>query len=310
VLFSIKRAWLIVPNFYNALATVTGTSGSTWSLQETHIDRGLFIPRCLAIEGGGKIFFRVDDGIHFSASGIASKSITDDTIYPLFAHEGSTPVPIVRNGITYYPPNDSLPEQQKFNIVDGYLYYDFIGTDGSPHTLVFDITAMAWVWDIYSTSATCHAADLGESTQGTLVGCSDGTIRELSSEGVEVATATILTPAIGGNGWQTMYEITVEYSAEETIALTFLAADANNGSYGPNAITLPSTSGEPTKFTTKVSANKFKWLQLQFQSSDPTFAIYLDGLAAQVKDWGSSGDYHPVRPFAPAGGLGAERESK
>ena len=74
VLFSIKRAWVVMPNFFNALATATGTQGSTWSLQATSINRGLFIPRCLAVEGGGNIFFRVDDGIHISPGGLESQS--------------------------------------------------------------------------------------------------------------------------------------------------------------------------------------------------------------------------------------------
>jgi hypothetical protein len=149
VLFSIKRAWVIMPNFLNALATITGTSGSTWTLQDTSIDRGLFIPRCLDIEGGGKIFFRVDDGVHVSANGLASRSITDSTLYPLFSHEGSIPQPITRLGVTYYPPDDSMPQHQTFNIINGYLYYDYIGTDGNPYTLVYDIQAEAWVLDIY-----------------------------------------------------------------------------------------------------------------------------------------------------------------
>ena len=125
VLFSIRRAWIIEPNFYNALATVTGTSGSTWTLRATSIARGLFIPRCVCIEGGGNIFFRVDDGIHFSRGGAASVSITDEDLYPLFSHEGSTPQPIIRNGVTYWPPDDSRPEKQQFREQNGYLYYDY-----------------------------------------------------------------------------------------------------------------------------------------------------------------------------------------
>ena len=118
VLFSIKRAWIIEPNFYNALATATGTTGSPWSaLQATAINRGLFIPRCIAVEGGGRIFFRVDDGISISIAGGADQSITDQTLYPLFAHEGSTPQAVTRNGITISPPDDSQPQQQQFSNV-------------------------------------------------------------------------------------------------------------------------------------------------------------------------------------------------
>jgi hypothetical protein len=179
VLFSIKRAWVIMPNFFNALATATGTQGSTWTLQATSINRGLFIPRCVAVEGGGNIFFRVDDGIHVSPGGLESKSITDETLYPLFAHGGLLPQPITRNGITIYPPDDSQPEKQSFAIVGQWLYYDYVGTDNNPHTLVFDVNGGGWVMDVYTPTATVHAANQGVSVQGVLVGCSDGTVRTM-----------------------------------------------------------------------------------------------------------------------------------
>ena len=125
--FSIKRGWVMTPNFFNALATVTGTSGSVWTAQDAGISRGLFIPRCLIVQGGGKVFFRVDDGIHYSNRGLGSQSITDSDLYPLFVHEGSTPQPVVRNGVTIYPPDDSQPKRQQFSQQGPYLYYDYIG---------------------------------------------------------------------------------------------------------------------------------------------------------------------------------------
>jgi len=202
VVFSIKRAWVIMPNFFNALATVTGTTGSTWTLQDTAITRGLFMPRCLAIDGGGNIFFRVNDGIHISAAGGESKSITDEDLYPLFPHESadggtSIPQPVTLAGNTIYPPNDSQPQAQRFSIQGAYLYWDYIGTDSQPHTFVFDIAAMGWVPDSYQWPATIHAANEDTSTTGTLVGCNDGSVRQLATgaTGIEVATAVFLTRA-------------------------------------------------------------------------------------------------------------------
>jgi hypothetical protein len=616
VLFSIKRAWIILPNFFNALATVTGTSGSTWTLQATYITRGLFMPRCVAVAGGGKIFFRVDDGIHFSEYGLASVSITDDDLYPLFPHESpgngaSAPQPIVRNGITIYPPDDSLPEMQKFAVQNGYLYYTYTGTDGNPHTLVFDSNAGGWIYDEYSLGAQAQtrnivpvmggnwdtpsnalsptvytdfiaaspippnldypvppapgeqvawstppistgfahisrmgpmafplntatlsiggftmpavpagstithiyvvaretyfstatppvlyvntppmgensypispinaiyykeimasdiptlvknqqlvatsstgpgylsdpidatwtivnigiavyyiappAADAlltatvtltslpydavitgvkaawqayntsgtatstvdmqisgvdgtayplswpgsvgtnshggpgdlwgwtapevgggftivwrgpnsgnsylrhlvitiyftgsvvglvitfgpneGESVQGVLVGCVDGSIRMLEPNGTETVTGTVLTPGIGGTGWMTAYEYTVEYKSSAAVTLTSIAADTGNGSYAPVAVTLPSTSGIPTKYTFKVSPNKWKMMWLQFQSKDPAMEIYLEGFVIQAKPWGSQNPFVPLQPFSTSGGMGAQ----
>ena len=728
VVFTIKRGFVYTPNFFNALATVTGTSGSTWTQQATTISRGLFIPRCLAVEGGGNIFFRVDDGIHWSRRGAASVSITDEDLYPLFVHEGSTPQPVVRNGKTYYPPDDSRPEEQQFSIQNGYLYYDygylasdfpftesalfipaavasqgqgiawqdptaamltgvgsnqavlivgfsisgdvvtintatqqdplvegqkvvisglgvgtylngqtltisplsdtsfqapfvhpdvgstfdiglatpttayafatnasynpppdnyavlafpsgtpegpaqtsgncfgsgaapwafvagdaygagvngcplgmtpagwvsnpisipslppgavvtsivpvamgtqfgrfgsatftvtspagsytFVALDGTLHqapsigttlsdlnsttfavsvsntldqapgvsedfgcnvsffgvainytvpgtpisqtqlqvlaatnlglaipsaspvtgikvnlqtgmqygatanlvvqltlngvpvgspkglfvgpwateyplggngdtwglevdgsevngssglgvkvsgdlpqgaqinlndlngevfytinvtgegtaTLVYDICAKGFIFDQYDgAKPTVHAANEGESQQGTLVGCVDGTLRLMESDSPEVVTGIVLSPAMGDAGWATAYEGTFEYSADSGAVVSFVAADAGNGSYASDPIILPGTGGEITKFTTKLTPNKWKLLQVQFESTDQTLQVYLDGCVLQVKPWGSDGLYQPISIFRPSGGRGAQ----
>lgn len=310
VLFSIKRAWVIMPNFFNALATATGTQGSTWTLQATSINRGLYIPRCIAIEGGGTIFFRVDDGIHASPGGQGSQSITDDDLYPLFAHENqdsgtSVPQPIVREGITIYPPDDSQPNKQKFSCNNGYLYYDYFGTDGNPHTLVYDIGAQGWIYDVYQWPATIHAPSEGLSQQGTLVGCVDGSIRQMSSVGIESGEAVVLTAAIGGRGWCHLRQIVLEYISTAPITMTCIPADSDNGSYGPPEISIPSSGSSLTKY--KMSdgpgANKWKLMYFKFSSTAP-FQLMLDGFTVYVRAWGSDTEYGAVQPFGGAGGEG------
>jgi hypothetical protein len=306
VVFTIKRGFVYTANFFNALATITGTSGSTWTAQATTIPRGLFIPRCVCVEGGGRIFFRVDDGIHLSLRGASSASITDETLYPLFVHEGSTPEPITQNGWTIYPPDDSVPEAQQFSIVNGYLYYDHQGIDGNPHTWVLDLRTMAWIWDTYTAAVPiCHAANEGESQQGTLAGCSDGTVRMMLSAGIEAITGVVLTGAIGGQGYMTCYEATIEYSCPVPVSVTFIAADNGNNSYAPLPILLPATSGI-TKQTVKLSPSKWKLLQAQFQSNDPGWQVYLAGCVISCKAWGSDGLYTPIPLFGSAGGRGPQ----
>ena len=310
IVFSISRSWFIIPNFYNATATSTGVQGSTWSLQATSISRGLFMPRCLAVEGSGLIFFRVNDGIHVSPGGSASKSITDTDLYPIFPHENedggtSVPQPITREGVTIYPPDDTLPQSQRFRCVGEYLYYDYQGTDGAFHTLVFDINADGWVWDLYTPTATCHAANDGVSTQGTLAGCSDGTIRMMASEGTEAGTAILMSPALGGKGWNHSRMLIIEYSSTAPITLTGFPADSGNGSYGPPPIILPSTGGTLTKY--KISngpaANKYKWIWWMFSSTAP-FVVNMEGTLVYTKSWGDSGPYLPQQMFAGTGGEG------
>lgn len=311
VLFSIKRGWVTYPNFFNALATVTGTSGSTWTNQAANIDRGLYIPRCLAVTPAGRYFFRVTDGIHAGVGG-GSKSITDDSLYPLFPHEStgsgaSKPTQITRNGITIYPPDDSLPQKQRFRYQSGYLYYDHVATDGLPHTWVLDERTMAWIWENYSTGKpTAHAPNEGESQQGTIVGCLDGTIRLMEPNPPEVVQGLVVSPAIGGEGWMTSYEFTCEYKADSGATVSFVAADAGNNSYAPLSINLGSTGGEITKFTTKVSKSKWKLLQAQFSFTDPTFQCYIAGTGLSVKPWGSDKTFQFAPFFGGTGGKGPQ----
>lgn len=304
VLASIKRVWIIAPNFFNALATATGTTGSQWSFKATPIDRGLFMPWCICVAGGGTVFFRVDDGIDASPGGSAAQSITDQTLYPLFSHEGSTATAITRNGVTIYPPDDTQPHLQRLSEINGYLYYDYQGTDGNPHTLTFDIGASAWIWDVSNPASTIHAANEDVSIQGCLVGCSDGTVRQYLSSGAETVTGIVITSAIGGKGFQHIGEIVVEYSSMQAVALTFVVADDDNNSYAPQPVTLPSTGGGVGKFFFKPTPAKWKLLQFQFSSTDPQLRVFLEGCIAYIKAWGVETEYLPVMIFAGNGGEG------
>lgn len=192
---STERAWLIYPNFFNALATVQGTVGSTWTLQESSLKRGLYIPRCVTVDGGGNVFFRGKDGIYISPGGMGGKSITDGDLFNLFPHEGKVPKPVTLAGYAIYPPDDTLPQQQKLNVANGYLYYDYFGTNGQPQTLVYDIEAGGWVLDVYQYPACVHVLEEGPNVNGTLIGCQDGSVRPLVDSGVETGCAVVLMPS-------------------------------------------------------------------------------------------------------------------
>ncbi len=51
------------------------------------------------------------------------------------------------------------------------------------------------MWDIHIPTVVCRGANEGQSIQGELCGCSDGTLRQMASMGTEAATAVWLTPA-------------------------------------------------------------------------------------------------------------------
>jgi len=205
---STERAWLIVPNFFNALATAQGTEGSTWTLQLSSLIRGLYIPRCLTVDGGGNVFFRAKDGIYISPGGQGGKSITDEDLYNLFPHEGVVPQPVTIGGFTVYPPDDNYPQAQKMNVANGYLYYDYVYTILEilpphfekvyvqiPATLVYDIAARGWVVDVYTPQVAVHVLEEGPGINGVLCGCFDGTIRPMVDSGTENATSVLLVPS-------------------------------------------------------------------------------------------------------------------
>lgn len=193
MVFSTERAFLAYPNFFNALATVQGTEGSTWTIQESISNRGLYMEWCLAVDGGGNVFFRAKDGIYVSPGGQGSKSITDEDLYNLFPHEGFKPQPVTRGGFVVYPPNDNNPQAQQMSVANGYLYYDYEDINGIRRTLVFDIIAGGWVVDAYGTPVAVHALEEGSGINGVLTGCTDGTIRPLVDSGAETATSVVLT---------------------------------------------------------------------------------------------------------------------
>jgi hypothetical protein len=205
VLFSTQRGFLIYPNFFNALATVTGTEGATWTLQESALKRGLYIPRCLTVDGGGNVFFRAQDGIYISPGGQGGESITDGDLYNLFPHEGSLPQPVVRGAYTTYPPDDTKPIFQRLNCANGFLYYDYQDTTGTQRTLVFDIESRAWVVDQYAVPPLVHVLE----EVGGLSTVSPWTITSITRAGGTVNAFISATPTSPPLGFNTGSEIRV-----------------------------------------------------------------------------------------------------
>ena len=197
VLASIKRVWIVMPNFFGAVATSTGTEGSTWTNQATTIPRGLYMPRCLYVEGGGTAFFRVKDGILASKSGLGAVSITDDELYPIFPHEGSTPQPITRNGVTIYPPDDSQPQSQQFSGDGQYLYYDYAYRAGE---VPVQMSTPFTLCSVSSEGLGIPWIDPSDATAGGIGSNQTAIITEFSISGsvVTFSTATQTDPLVAG----------------------------------------------------------------------------------------------------------------
>jgi hypothetical protein len=192
MVFSTQRAWLMMPNFADAQATTSGTTGSQWNPVLARVKEGLFIRNCLCSIGGKTIAYRVSGGISITSGG-PEKSLTDDTLYPVFPHEGFTPQPVTVGPYTVWPPNDSLP--QKLAYQNGYIYYDYQDVNGVYRTLVYDEEGKGWSVDMGTPTFSCHSGDYAAGVNDTAVGCSDGTVRVLKSGGAESATSVVATGA-------------------------------------------------------------------------------------------------------------------
>ena len=195
MVFSTERRWLIYPTFTTALATVSGVAGSVFNLVLASSDRGLYIPTCICTDGGNITFFRAKDGIYSSPFGGGDTFLCAD-IYNLFPREGVTPEPVTVAGFTIYPPDDTKPSAQKLAYANGYLYYDYEDTTGTPRTLVLDTIAQGWSVDVGQYPFTVHALEEGPETNTAMVGCTDGTVRVLGSGVTEtLATSVVVTGA-------------------------------------------------------------------------------------------------------------------
>jgi len=198
MVFSTEHAWLCYPTFTTALATVSGVQGQPFNLILSITNRGLYLRNCLCTDGSKTVFFRAKDGIYASPGGAGAISITDDTIYNLFPHEGiDGQNQVVGNGFTVYAPNDAAAEQQQLNFANGYLYYDYLDSTNTPRTLVYDVIAKGWSVDQYAIPVITHQLAEGPNVNNTLMGCTDGTARMfVGGHFAEATFSVVMTGAV------------------------------------------------------------------------------------------------------------------
>lgn len=188
--FSTERFWLIYPNFGDAVATVLGVDGTQWTLIQSAATRGLYMR--FAIDAlGSLVAWRAKDCVCISMGGGPEQSITD-AIYNLFPHEGFVPTPVTLGGQTVFPPDDTKPNAQTIKVAPGYIFYNYQDTTGTQRTLCYDIAGKGWCVDAYTPRVNCHLWAVGQVDQ-LLVGCADGTVRQLQDGNTETATAVIVT---------------------------------------------------------------------------------------------------------------------
>ena len=133
--FSNLRLFQIYPDLVNS---------GNFLAQEIPNGKGLFA-RWAITSGPAGIFFLSEDGIYVTQGG-PPVSITDAKLRPLFSSQGGNGETV--NGI---PAPDMTQEQSlRLTIVDSILYFDYIGIDGTPHTLLYDMVANFWLCLLYT----------------------------------------------------------------------------------------------------------------------------------------------------------------
>src|SRR6185312_2525607 len=247
VVFSPERFWLLYPNFSDAVATVTGTTGPLWTPVQSAATRGLFMR--YALGGlGALLAWRAKDGIFISEGGGPEKDISAN-IYNLFPHgEPEGPSPVAIGDKTIYPPDDTKPNAQTIACVPGYIFYDYQDTTGIPRTLVFDMEAKGWVVDVYTPTVNCHALATG--VNQILCGCTDGTIRAFDTAGTENQTAVIITRSENKGSTRIVKRV-------GGVFLRAVAASAITLSFWANRLQTAITGFQPATTGTGASENDY-----------------------------------------------------
>jgi hypothetical protein len=89
------------------------------------------------------------DGIYVATDG-QSVNITDEKLYPMFQHDGAPAIPVVRGGETIYPVDMTQPKYLRMSYCDECLRFSYVDTNGTFHTLRYEIYKKRWFLDTYA----------------------------------------------------------------------------------------------------------------------------------------------------------------
>ena len=155
---SSQRWWALYPSF-NIAGVAAGAerlitrAGQQYAPIERQVGRGLAAPYAHCTDGQ-LVYFVARDGI-WATDGSAGRSLTDDSLYPLFPHEGVTGRNHVYGDLTIIAPDYARAALFRLTHHNGFLYFVYQGTDGIDHILVYDIKFKAWSYDITAHQITC-----------------------------------------------------------------------------------------------------------------------------------------------------------
>lgn len=175
--YSSERLFAIFSN-------INATTGQvTFTCQEIPNGKGLIAKNAVCV---GPRFWAVSRSGIWESSGGEPTSITNDTLYPLFPHEGAQPTASV-NGVQ--PPDYSHVESMRLCYADSSLYFLYVDITGGRTCLRYDIDRQGWFPYDYTPTLAFAYQEEGDGVDSVLLGSITGTIAQIANVPSDAGTA-------------------------------------------------------------------------------------------------------------------------
>lgn len=169
------------------------TDGSlTFTTLEVPNGKGLIAQFAVCV---GPRFWWVSRSGIWESNGGEPTSITNDSLYPLFPHEGAQPTTVI-NGIA--PPDYSQLSSMRLCYADSSLYFVYKATTGDQACLRYDIDRQGWFPYSYTPTLSLAYQEEGNGVDSVLLGSQTGIISQIQNVAADNGTAitcAIQTPS-------------------------------------------------------------------------------------------------------------------
>ena len=152
-----------------------------------------------AVSGGSSskmLAYRSKNGIELFG-GTEAERISDE-LGTLFPSGGRPASAVTIAGYTVYPPDLSQAAKQRLSIVSGFIYFNYIDSQGNACTLAYSLITKGWIPYRYVNPVNLHYEEEGIGNPLTLTGHADGYIGALTATTSDRGTAfpcVVITPA-------------------------------------------------------------------------------------------------------------------
>lgn len=195
--FSSENLYEIQPTFGVSAAEALISVVSPYRATVTPCGKGLWCRWGLCVTPYGFVFVS-RDGIYLSNGGPAV-DLTDPDLRPIFPNEGS-PGQSVRGVIA---PLLTSTDRLRLQYIDSKVFFDYLGTDGNDHTLIYDFGQKGWLYDQYDASGIrCRLTELVAGVNDQILGAADGNLYQYDGnallDGSTPISWEVWTPNVDG----------------------------------------------------------------------------------------------------------------